>query len=554
MAGTASRLNNLFASDASDSGSLSYTRPTPPKPVPKATPAPTPPQRDEIIFSTGAHLYVLREGKFKALRDDQIGCVLLGCLTAYKLLLYDASKATLCMVVLDHSFALSLLPQNYVNFSAAGEMYSLKLPSAEAAERLLIYLALSKAHVAYHSGGSPEDAAQDLLLGAGSKKISEGDTAGLTFTAWQMTENPKQKPNSVITATPEIQGEELFKVVVRGGSAPIKGMDAGIDGMGKGGKRLLFLYQENTEKLLVVQVSVSKVKYAEAGDTAGFAVSHATISTAAVATSNSKVSVQPQPTVGVPEKDDVKGRMMRLSQAGSGPNLTQPQVATATLGSQVALHARQRSNSGIEVEEVAVGFGLIESSTAAKEQPRNPMAYQGHSIPDAPQANVPLQTQHRQSMPPQQPRRQQQQQQLTSQFVHATHMGAVATSTQNFAVIPTSEVRGAYQPGPRAIQKQQQMHHDAYSNNDIVDTPTTDTSRYPYANLDRLIDLREISNRTETMVRDIAKHVEKFMNSPMGVFQTSVRNKRTMKAEDEMLIDSLQRLITENMVSSVRFL
>lgn len=293
------RLSSLFQHDARTTAPqtqgndvLRYTAPQePPNSSIFTSPVTVNPSNApvSIIYSTTITLYQYNKasGKYISIGDSvsnapSIGCVILGSVTAYNLLLYTATKQHIAQLPLHFTtFKPTLQPKLYINFyDPSGVNWSMRFASETQLMEFTTCCFLVKIHCEIwgkdrllytKSGTLALEVLQEDLIHVNEKQntVQAGDTVAVSFQCWRMVGDATVNPMEIIKKYPptfEKSGEKYYKFRVGDKTAHNDAVSSLVDetvhGMRKGGRRMLLAPPKKTngEDWYLLQVSLIKVK------------------------------------------------------------------------------------------------------------------------------------------------------------------------------------------------------------------------------------------------------------------------------------------------------
>ncbi|BFZ20600.1 hypothetical protein BsWGS_23638 [Bradybaena similaris] len=225
-----SKLANLFGMDkASRQGgneSLTYTAPKQPKKKDAVPDGSTP----SVVVASIVHAYKYVDNKYAS--QGKLGAALLSTPAAkdYRILLYLSKQQQVTSAKITSAFSFNVQQNNYASFYDDARLtWSLMFETTDAAEKFAKEIALAKANC----GAVTDLIQQDLSLGEGGG-LETGDSAEVKYTGWLLTNGALGK------VFDQSQGDNYFRFKIGKGKV-IKGWDQGMQGMKKGGKRLLII-------------------------------------------------------------------------------------------------------------------------------------------------------------------------------------------------------------------------------------------------------------------------------------------------------------------------
>nr|CCA28098.1 conserved hypothetical protein [Albugo laibachii Nc14] len=293
------RLSSLFQNDSRTSAPqsqgndpLRYTAPQePPNTSTSTSPAAANPSNApvSIIYSTTITLYQYNKasGKYTSMGDTvsntpSIGCVILGSVTAYNLLLYTATKQHIAQLPLHFTtFKPTLQPKLYLNFyDPSGVNWSMRFTSESQLIEFTTCCFLVKIHCEIwgkdrllytKSGNLTLEVLQEDILRVNDQQpqVQAGDTVAVSFQCWRMVGDATANPMEIMkkySPTFEKSGEKYHKFRAGDKASQNDAVSSLVDeiviGMRKGGRRMLLAPPKKTngEDWYLLQVSLIKVK------------------------------------------------------------------------------------------------------------------------------------------------------------------------------------------------------------------------------------------------------------------------------------------------------
>lgn len=284
------RLASLFGLDQAPTGHgnefFQYTAPKQPKKgqgiaatgnqtAPKPAAATT--GISSVLFATAVHAYRYINGQYA--KQGKFGAAVLGNHTTreYRILLYISQQQPVTVATIHLNFELMVRSNNYSTFyDDQRQNWSIMFESEKAA------VAFSKqVCVAKCNSHSSLDAVlcQDLVAAEGPA-VDIGDSLEVTYTGWLLQ---NQVLGQVFDSTANKDKPLRLKL---GSGKVVKGLEDGLLGMKKGGKRLIILpsacaagsegvigWAQPTDSILVFEVEVRRVKLARDFGSDGHSVS-----------------------------------------------------------------------------------------------------------------------------------------------------------------------------------------------------------------------------------------------------------------------------------------
>ena len=243
------KMQQLKADGGGDTSSPSNKRDGATSNASAATPA-----ASSLSWNCSLYVYKYSAAKqaFEALGDGICGLAILGAQTTFNIIIYDKNKTTLVMTPLNGSFEFSLQPGGYASFyDNMSESWSLRFLKEEDGVAFARNVSLTRYHVAIHGSDPLPDSADtgtlyaDALLGDESNGIlADRDAAKVMMQVWPMSPNANDKAHLIVQSQPCIDTGNETRTVKLGDSSsppPVGGIQVGIVGMCKGGKRHMLI-------------------------------------------------------------------------------------------------------------------------------------------------------------------------------------------------------------------------------------------------------------------------------------------------------------------------
>ncbi|KAJ8379614.1 hypothetical protein SKAU_G00003920 [Synaphobranchus kaupii] len=268
------KLASLFGMDkATTQGneSFQYTAPKQPKkssanagpPTQKAGP---PPGAPTVLLATAVHAYRYVNGQY--VKQGKLGAAVLGIHTAaeYKILIYASQQKQVTSAKIHPGFAFTVQPGNYCTFyDDQRQNWSLMFESEKTAVDFCKEVCLAKANSA---PSLDVVVVQDLLLGEG-QGVESGDSLEVAYSGWLLQ-------NHVIGQMfdSNLNKDKLLRMKLGAGKV-IKGWEEGIQGMRKGGWRLMVVPPSQgygsqgvpnrvpADSTLIFQTEIRRVKFSK---------------------------------------------------------------------------------------------------------------------------------------------------------------------------------------------------------------------------------------------------------------------------------------------------
>ncbi|TRZ00592.1 hypothetical protein DNTS_006462 [Danionella cerebrum] len=231
-----SKLASLFGLDQAESQgneSFQFTAPKQPKKTTSSLGcAPQKPCAPVVLYATAVHAFCFVNGQY--VKHGKIGAAVLGNRIAqeYNILLYGSKQRHITTAKIHRGFLLTVQPCNYVTFyDDQQQSWSLMFDSGKARPEFCREVCLAR----WNSEASSESLLfQDLSPGEGSA-VHDGDTVEVALSGWVLQNHSfgqKFDPNL---------GKEKLQRVRLGSGKYMKGLEDGMLGMQKGGRRLLII-------------------------------------------------------------------------------------------------------------------------------------------------------------------------------------------------------------------------------------------------------------------------------------------------------------------------
>jgi hypothetical protein len=144
---------------------------------------------------------------------------------------------------LDAAFALGVQADCYATLVAAGRPWCLQFPDADkraALARVVVLCKHAAAAAAAAAGGEHALLTQDLVIGSGrAQGVAAGDAVKTSYSMRLITPNAPQTPGARVAEV--AQDGKLQSVTLGELTKQLRGVDAGVVGMRKGGVRVLVI-------------------------------------------------------------------------------------------------------------------------------------------------------------------------------------------------------------------------------------------------------------------------------------------------------------------------
>ncbi|XP_056313991.1 FK506-binding protein 15 [Danio aesculapii] len=268
------KLASLFGLDRAEcqgNESFQFTAPKQPKKTsgvlglpPQKHPPPPPPCAPAVLFATAAHAFCFVNGQY--VKQGKIGAAVLGnhVTKEYKILLYGSKQKQITAARIQRGFVLTVQPCKYVAFyDDQQQNWSLMFDSEKARPEFIREVFLAR----WNSEASSDSLlTQDLLHGEG-QAVNVGDTVEVAYSGWLLHNH------SLGQILDSNLGKEKLQRVKLGSGKALRGLEDGMLGMQKGGRRLLIIppsmsYGSKSgpnhvpaESTLVYDVEVHRVKF-----------------------------------------------------------------------------------------------------------------------------------------------------------------------------------------------------------------------------------------------------------------------------------------------------
>lgn len=234
------KLASLFGLDQATSQgneSFQYTAPKQPRkssgnagpPTQKATP---PPGAPAVLLATAVHAYRYVNGQY--MKQGKLGAAVLGNHSSreYKILIYASQQKQVTSARIHPAFIFTVQPSNYCTFyDDQRQNWSLMFESEKSAVDFCKEVCVAKANSAPSLDAV---VVQDLLLGEG-QGVESGDSLEVAYSGWLLQNHAiGQMFDS------NLNKDKLLRMKL-GASKVIKGWEEGMQGMKKGGRRLVIV-------------------------------------------------------------------------------------------------------------------------------------------------------------------------------------------------------------------------------------------------------------------------------------------------------------------------
>ena len=447
--GGASKLSSLFAGEenlaSASAQSLGYTakraKPTQPPPAaaqpqPASTAATATGQSAAAAAAAPAAPVVIFASLVNLLRYDasntavpvgQRAVAILKTATAnpavglYVLVAYEPSTQKQDFIVaLAESFHLTAAPPAYVMLYDDSRQYWCMQLAADQLDALLKHVAMAKhAQAAQTNPAHAPLVTQDLTAATADRPASAADALRLKYSMWLTAPS---HPKGIGGLVGNVGSDDKPKHVKVGSKKELAGIEQGVVGMRKGGKRFLVIpphlayggQQAGSippHSTLLVEVTCIKVKYAE-----GHAPTHSPPATPALPTAAAP-AVSPAeggnggavpggvtvPSMVVVDDDDADGQRHRLAHKMAGMGFKMPGLPGAVDPDHLAAaQAQERRRNSVDSREgssqppsPALSSVSVATSAAPSLSLHSPVSQAGH-VPSLPLLSVP----HTTALPP----------------------------------------------------------------------------------------------------------------------------------------------------------
>ncbi|XP_049986967.1 FK506-binding protein 15 isoform X4 [Alexandromys fortis] len=408
------RLASLFGLDQATTGHgnefFQYTAPKQPKKgqgiaatgnqtAPKPAAATT--GISSVLFATAVHAYRYINGQYA--KQGKFGAAVLGNHTTreYRILLYISQQQPVTVATIHLNFELMVRSNNYSTFyDDQRQNWSIMFESEKAAVAFNKQVCVAKCN-----SHSSLDAVlcQDLVAAEGPA-VDIGDSLEVTYTGWLLQ---NQVLGQVFDSTANKDKPLRLKL---GSGKVVKGLEDGLLGMKKGGKRLIIIppacaagsegvigWAQPTDSILVFEVEVRRVKLARDFGSDGHSVSSRDSAAPSPIPTADSLSGDPvvTPPTPLPLKSGEPTLRSKSNSLSEQPTLnTNPETVKAKLISRMAKMGQpmlpilppQLDPNDSETEDATVlrgaGQSLVTPSVQPSLQPAHPV------LPQAPQPSV----------------------------------------------------------------------------------------------------------------------------------------------------------------------
>ncbi|XP_052032539.1 FK506-binding protein 15 isoform X2 [Apodemus sylvaticus] len=284
------KLASLFGLDQATMGHgnefFQYTAPKQPKKghgvaatgnqtAPKPAPATT--GTSSVLFATAVHAYRYINGQYA--KQGKFGAAVLGNHTTreYRILLYISQQQPVTVATIHLNFELMVRPNNYSTFyDDQRQNWSIMFESEKAAVSFNKQVCVAKCN----STSSLDAVLWQDLVAAEGPAVETGDSLEVAYTGWLLQNHVL---GQVFDSTANKDKPLRLKL---GSGKVVKGLEDGLLGMKKGGKRLVITpsayaagsegvigWTQPTDAILVFEVEVRRVKFARDSGSDGHSVS-----------------------------------------------------------------------------------------------------------------------------------------------------------------------------------------------------------------------------------------------------------------------------------------
>ncbi|XP_076868041.1 FK506-binding protein 15 isoform X2 [Brachyhypopomus gauderio] len=234
------KLASLFDLDRAESqGNDSFQFIAPRQPKRTSAPSGPPPQKQApppaaqaVLLATAVHAFCFVNGQY--VNQGKLGAAILGnhVTKKYKVLLYDSRQKQVTTAQIHLGFVLTVQPDNYMSFyDDRRQNWSLKFDSQKAGIDFCKEVCVARWN---SQTGTNLPVTQDLLLGEG-RTVDVGDAVKMSFSGWLL------QSHAIGQLFDSSVGREKLLRLKLSSSRALKGLEQGMLGMQKGGRRLLVL-------------------------------------------------------------------------------------------------------------------------------------------------------------------------------------------------------------------------------------------------------------------------------------------------------------------------
>lgn len=552
------KLASLFGLDQAAMGHgnefFQYTAPKQPKKgqgiaatgnqsAPKPAPATT--GTSSVLFATAVHAYRCINGQYA--KQGKFGAAVLGNHTTreYRILLYISQQQPVTVATIHLNFELMVRPNNYSTFyDDQRQNWSIMFESEKAAVAFNKQVCVAKCNSI-----SSLDAVlcQDLVAAEGPA-VETGDSLEVAYTGWLLQNHVL---GQVFDSTTNKDKPLRLKL---GSGKVVKGLEDGLLGMKKGGKRLIITpsacaaasegvigWTQPTDSILVFEVEVRRVKFARDSGSDGHSVSSRDSAAPSPIPAADSLSADPVVTPPLPLPLKPGEPALRSKSSSVSEPLTSPDTAKAKLISRMAKMGQpmlpilppQLDSNDSETEDATLlrgaGPSLVTPSVQPSLQPSHPVLPQMAS--QAPQPAVSgLQTPSAALM----------------QAVSLDSHSAVSGNAQNFQ--PYAGVQAYTYPQTSSVSSQLQPARPLYPA-PLSQAPHFQGSGDMMSFL--MTEARQHNTEIRMAVNKVADKMDHLMTKVEELQKHSTGNSMLLPSmsvtmETSMIMSNIQRIIQEN--------
>uniref|UniRef100_D4A6E5 peptidylprolyl isomerase n=1 Tax=Rattus norvegicus TaxID=10116 RepID=D4A6E5_RAT len=555
------KLASLFGLDQASVGHgnefFQYTAPKQPKKgqgiaatgnqsAPKPAPATT--GTSSVLFATAVHAYRCINGQYA--KQGKFGAAVLGNHTTreYRILLYISQQQPVTVATIHLNFELMVRPNNYSTFyDDQRQNWSIMFESEKAAVAFNKQVCVAKCNSI-----SSLDAVlcQDLVAAEGPA-VETGDSLEVAYTGWLLQNHVL---GQVFDSTANKDKPLRLKL---GSGKVVKGLEDGLLGMKKGGKRLIITpsacaaasegvigWTQPTDSILVFEVEVRRVKFARDSGSDGHSVSSRDSAAPSPIPAADSLSADPvvTPPLPLPLKPGEPALRSKSSSVSEPLTVsTSPDTAKAKLISRMAKMGQpmlpilppQLDSNDSETEDATLlrgaGPSLVTPSVQPSLQPSHPVLPQMAS--QAPQPAVSgLQTASAALMP----------------AVSLDSHSAVSGNAQNFQ--PYAGVQAYTYPQTSSVSSQLQPARPLYPA-PLSQAPHFQGSGDMMSFL--MTEARQHNTEIRMAVNKVADKMDHLMTKVEELQKHSTGNSMLLPSmsvtmETSMIMNNIQRIIQEN--------
>ncbi|XP_055467679.1 FK506-binding protein 15 isoform X3 [Psammomys obesus] len=374
---------------------------TAPKPVTATT------SSSSVLFATAVYAYRYINSQYA--KQGKFGAAVLGNHTTreYRILLYLSQQQPVTVATIHLNFELMVRPNNYSTFyDDQRQNWSIMFESEKAAVAFNKQVCVAKCN----SVSSLETVLCQDLLAAEGPAVDTGDSLQVAYTGWLLQNHML---GQVFDSTSNKDKPLRLKL---GSGKVVKGLEDGLLGMKKGGKRLIIIpsacasgsegvigWTQPADSILVFEVEVRRVKFARDSGSDGHSMcSRDSAAPSPVPTADSLSAdpvVTPPATLPLkPGEPVLRSKSNSLSEQltvndanvfrGAGQPLVTPPVQPAhPVLPQMASQAHQPSVSGLQTPSAALmQVAPLDSHSAVSGNAQNFQPYAGMQAYTYPQA------------------------------------------------------------------------------------------------------------------------------------------------------------------------